>query len=237
MKRRVLVDDHAMLPQQLQQREERDDHLAARRALVEQRGERGLPFRTDAVQHEVHLVRHAPPHALQLFLRTLVQTRQNVLERGEQVEKPKIRDGVGLVGLRLLELGASAAVVERLHLPQLVLGELAGRILELLVFDELTHKVETRIHPLLIAHILRRAAVHRQQHPGLNHHQRGGHHDELARHIKVQLAHHLDILHVLLGDAADRNVVDIELIAANKVQQQIQRPFKDLQIHLVILAQ
>ena len=142
-------------------------------------------------------------------------------ERGEQIEQPEIGDGALLVLLRLLELRTSAAIVERLHLPQLVLGELAGRILELLVFDELAHEVEARIHPLLVAHILRRAAIHRQQHPRLDHHQRGGHHNELARHIEVQLAHHLDVLHVLLGDASDRDVVDVELVAANEIEQQV----------------
>ena len=131
---------------------------------------------------------------------------------------------------------ASAAVVERLLRERLVLGELAGGVLELLVLDELAHEVEARVHPLLVRPLVGLAAVDGEHHAALDHHERGGHHDELARHVEVELAHEVEVLHVLLGDAPDRDVVDVQFLAADQVQKQVKRALEYLEVHLVVFC-
>ena len=82
----VLVDDDAVLAEKLQEREERHDDLALRRALrVEEGEERDLPLLARPLEDVVHLVRHREPDALQLLLRQLVLPRKDLLERGQEV--------------------------------------------------------------------------------------------------------------------------------------------------------
>ena len=42
----------------------------------------------------------------------------------------------------------------------------------------------------------------------------------------------LDVLHVLARDLGDRDVEDVEVLAADQVQQQVERAFERLQEHL-----
>ena len=80
------------------------------------------------------------------------------------------------------------------------------------------------------------ASVDGQHHAALDHHERGGHHDELARHVEIELAHEVEVLHVLLGDAPDRDVVDLQLLAADEIQKQIKGPLENFEVHLVVFC-
>ena len=47
-----------------------------------------------------------------------------------------------------------------------------------------------------------------------------------------QLLHELDVLHVLARDLRDRDVEDVEVLAPDQVQQQVERPLERLEEYL-----
>jgi hypothetical protein len=44
--------------------------------------------------------------------------------------------------------------------------------------------------------------------------------------------HELNVLNVLLGDLCDWNIKDVDVLTANQVKQQVERPFECLQEYL-----
>ena len=81
-----------------------------------------------------------------------------------------------------------------------------------------------------IGHLL----VGGQQHAALDVHQRRRHHEELAGDFEVEHLHDRQILHVLVRDPLDRDVVNVHLLLLDEVEQQIERPLEDLQLDFVI---
>ena len=63
--------------------------------------------------------------------------------------------------------------------------------------------------------------------------QRRRHHQELTGDVEIQVLHQLDVVEVLLGDQRDRDVVDVHLVLANEVQEQIERPLEGVELDLV----
>ena len=63
--------------------------------------------------------------------------------------------------------------------------------------------------------------------------QRRGHHQELPGHVEIELLHHLDVQQVLLGNQRDGDVVDVDLVLANEVQQQVERSLEPHQLDAV----
>ncbi len=66
----------------------------------------------------------------------------------------------------------------------------------------------------------------RQQHLRLDVNQRRGHDEELAGDVQIQLLHQRDRVEILRRDQRDRDVVDVHLVGANEVEQQIERPLE-----------
>jgi hypothetical protein len=60
-----------------------------------------------------------------------------------------------------------------------------------------------------------------------------GHDEELTRKLDMQHLKGLKVPQVLLGDPLDGDVVDVHLVLLDEVEQQIQRPLKDLQLDFV----
>ena len=92
------------------------------------------------------------------------------------------------------------------------------------MLQEPLHQFLARVALLL----RRRVRVARQQHLRFNVDQQRGHVDELRRHVHIQL---LDALHVgekLRGDFPDGNVVDINVLFADEIEKQVERPVVDL---------
>jgi len=106
--------------------------------------------------------------------------------------------------------------------------QILGRLLETLVFLQPPDQFGTRILAFLLLFL-----GTRQQHARLDLRQHGRHHQILGRQFQAQLAHHLDIFHVLGGDLRQRNVENVEVLPLDEVEQQVQRPLegveKDLQ--------
>ena len=63
--------------------------------------------------------------------------------------------------------------------------------------------------------------------------QRRGHHQELTCHVEVEVLHQRDVAEVLLGDERDRDVVDVQLVLANQVQEQVERPLEGIELDLI----
>jgi len=104
--------------------------------------------------------------------------------------------------------------------------QLRGR-LELLVLEQPPNQRLPRIlHRLIALGGIRP----RKQHPGLDVDQRGGHDQELADGVEVELLHQLYIFEILLSNQGDRNIVDVHLVLLNEVNQQIQRPLERLEL-------
>ena len=76
--------------------------------------------------------------------------------------------------------------------------------------DELFHLA----HGLLV--------VDGQQHPGLDVHQVGGHGYELAGYLQVKLAALIHPLHILVQDEGDLDILDLQLVLAQQVEDQVQ---------------
>ncbi len=102
------------------------------------------------------------------------------------------------------------------------------RFLEALVLLQTTHQLGARI--VFVRTFSRRRP--RQQHARLDLREHRGHQQIFAGELQLQLRHHLDVLHVLTSDLGDRNVQDVEVLLADQVQQQIERPFERGQEHL-----
>jgi hypothetical protein len=76
--------------------------------------------------------------------------------------------------------------------------ELAGCILEFAVLDQLADQIPARVGFFLGFGL--GLLVHRQQLAALDEHEGGGHDEELAGHIEIELTHHLDIFEELGGN-------------------------------------
>ncbi len=76
----------------------------------------------------------------------------------------------------------------------------------------------------------------RQEHPGLDVDECGRHLQKFTGQVDVEVLDQLDVLQVLLGDPGDGNVVDVHLFLADQMQQEVQRPLKVGQSHLVAFA-
>ncbi len=66
-----------------------------------------------------------------------------------------------------------------------------------------------------------------QQHLRLDVDQHRSHVDELGGYIHVEVAYTLDIRKVLRRDPGDGNVVDVDVLLADQVEQQVERAFVD----------
>ena len=87
-----------------------------------------------------------------------------------------------------------------------------------LIFQETHHKFRSRIFLLaLLIHFFR------QQHPRLDVEKRRRHHKEFADHIQIFLIHLPNVLHILVRDLGDRDIVDIHFVFFNQMEKKIQR--------------
>ena len=138
-------------------------------------------------------------------------------------------EGLDQVEQRDRQLRALGLVEERLDLrvrpdvlldQQLLLQHLGG-VLEALVLEEAIDQFLARV---LFRGDLVERRVAREQHSGLDVDERRGHVDELGAQFDVELEGPLHVLQVLGGDGGDGDVVDVDLLLADQVQQQIKRP-------------
>jgi hypothetical protein len=97
----------------------------------------------------------------------------------------------------------------------------------LLVALELQQPLHQGLARVLLGLALRLGGIHGDEHLGLDVDEGGRHDHEVPRHVQVQLPHQVQVLHVLARDGGDGDVVDVDLVLANEVQQQVQRPLEE----------
>ena len=89
--------------------------------------------------------------------------------------------------------------------------------------------LQKAVHQFL-AGIVRCVAFHRerrvarQQHLGLDVDQGGCHVDKFGTQIHVHFTRFVHVFKILRRDGRDRDVLDIDLLFADQVQQQVERP-------------
>ena len=108
----------------------------------------------------------------------------------------------------------------------LLLVEKLRGVLEFFVFDQAMHQLVARV--LLLFGAGQR--VGRQQHFRLDVDQRRGHVDEVGRDVDIELFELVEVVEILLGDFGDGNIVDVHLLLADQIEQEIERAFVDRQI-------
>jgi len=169
---------------QLEQRQERHDHFAARRLGLEQRDELDLVAEREARQDALHALGDAQADRG----RDLVSTRrhapaQHVAQRVQQVGEARVahRRRLRLVGpgrrRRLARGGEHVAGENR------ALAKRDRDLTEPLVLEELLDERGARILLLAVLVVLRR----RQELPALEIRERRRHHEVLAGAVEVQL--------------------------------------------------
>jgi hypothetical protein len=74
----------------------------------------------------------------------------------------------------------------------------------------------------------------RQEHLGLDHHQRGGEDEELSDVVEVEVLDQLDVAEVLVEHPRDRDVVDLDLFLPDEVEKQVHRAGEVLELDAVV---
>ena len=108
------------------------------------------------------------------------------------------------------------------------LRQLRCGVLHLLVFQQAAHQFGTRVAGFFAVQRLARW----QQHARLDLYQHRRHQQILCRQFQVAAAHLVHIRQVLARECGHRDVKDVEVLLADQIQQQVQRPLKGLQNHL-----
>ena len=147
---------------------------------------------------------------------------QRVLEGRDEVRHRQLGDDELLARDLLPEEIANEDVPPQ-HRP---LAQARRRLLEPLVLDQapgqlLAHDLGVFLFLLV--------PVARQQRLGLDVDQGGSHHQEIARDLEVQRLHQVEVGQVLLGDLRDRDVVDVELLVADQVEQDVEGALEDVE--------
>jgi hypothetical protein len=73
----------------------------------------------------------------------------------------------------------------------------------------------------------------REQRLGLECQERGGHDEELGRHLEVGMLHGFEMLQVVLGQARDRHITDVDTVLADQREQELEGPLEDVQTDLI----
>ena len=186
----------------------------------------------DALEDDLHLVDDSHVVVLDVAHHEFLgEAAQDLVEGVPELDA--VGGAQGPVGLRevLRHLGA----LEHRLAGADHLGDAGGGVLELLVLDELVDQFPARVDLLLVAAgRIDGLLVLGQQHPAFDLHERGGHDEELAGQLELEVAHGVERVEVLLGDLHDRDVVDIQFVLADQEQQQVQRSFEDLELDAII---
>src|SRR5512134_2474814 len=210
-------------PDQFKDPQEERKDLVFRPELLDQAVEPDRAFFPDPVQKKRDRVRDREPVHEYLVRLVLRHPVEDVLEGRDQVRQGKFGDDHFVAG----DFLAQEIPGEHVTAQDRPFGEPGRRLLEFLVFNEAPGKLGAHLLRVLLG--FRLLARPRQQRLRF-HVQEGRRHDEeFARNVQVQRLHRVEIGQVLLRDPRDRDVMDIELVLADQVQQEVERPLEDLE--------
>jgi hypothetical protein len=210
-------------PHQLEKSHEGGDDLDPGPAGLDDLGEADLTPGLGQQRPDFgHLLFHGDRGQDDLVHHLLATAGEHAAKRIEELEERGGLEWQGLGGFDPLLV--TLRTNERA--PLLVIAQGERHLLELTVLEQAPDQLGARV--TLLVFLLERARG--EQEAGLDPHQGGRHHQELAGHIEVEKAHRLDGLQVLAGDMRDRDVVDINLIALDEMKKQIERTLEGLEL-------
>ena len=93
---------------------------------------------------------------------------------------------------------------------------------DLLILEQPAHEIGARVFPRFVALRVR------EQQLGFDAQQPRGHVEIIGRLVETE---RVQTHEELLGDARDRNVVNVDLLVANERQQEVQRPVEVRELH------
>lgn len=117
-------------------------------------------------------------------------------------------------------------------------GEIACGVFVAFVFNELANEVPARVERfdgLVVFGFV--AIVFGEQEATFDHHEGGGHDDEFASDVDVKGAEGVEVGHILGGDMANGDIVDINFVFTNEIEQQVQGPFEGFEGDFVVVKQ
>ena len=171
-------------------------------------------------------VAHGHVGRFHFVYRAVLDPFQHLAERLHQVEEGDGETRVVVLGDERLDLRIAPDVL----LDHALLLQHFGGVLEALVLEQAVHEFLAGIFGGFAFHFQRRVA--RQQHARLDVDQGGRHVDEFGAQIDIHFTRFVHVLEVLRRDGGDRDVLDFNLLFADQVQQQIERPIVLLQMEI-----
>ena len=115
------------------------------------------------------------------------------------------------------------------RLELLLLIKQLRRALELFVLHEAMNQLGARVCLLFRT----RQRIGRQKHLGLDQDQRRGHVDEIGGDIDIELFELVQIFQILARDLGDGNIVNVHLLLADQIQQQVERAIVGIEMNFV----
>src|ERR1019366_2855985 len=145
---------------------------------------------------------------------------QNLLEGFDQVDDIGGEFRLGTLGVHELPDGG---IAQHRVFNLLFLQEHLRRGFELFVLEQAVDEFVARV----FQRVGGSERIARQQHLRLDVNQHRSHVNELGGDVHVEVANALDIGEVLRGDPGDGNVVDVDVLLADQVEQQVERALVD----------
>ena len=197
--------------------EQGDDHRVPGFAGLEKFDERnGIVGDDQALAQPVHHLRDGDGIVAQAELRDFFAAFKNLLESFDQVNERDDQLALHFVAAVKRFIGVRPDVGFDL----LLLVEQLRGILEFFVFEQAVDEFVARVR--LVGGQQR---VHRQEQFGFDVNQRGSHVDEVGGDVYVERFELVKVVEILLGDFGDGNIVDVHLLLADEIEQEIERAF------------
>jgi hypothetical protein len=216
---------------EFEQGEESDDDFGAAGGIGEELGEADGAFAVDYVAEEFDLLADGPfifedfPGWGSLFL---VEAFEDLIDRAEEFEDGGFGSGGG--GFRF-EVGFWGLAVIDLLLFGLEVLEAGGGVLVFAVFDELPDEFPAGVFLVfLLDHGL---FFDGEEFAAFDVHEGGGHDEELAGDLEVELPHHLDVFDELGGDLGEVDLINIHFLLLHEVKKEVERTFEDFELDLI----
>src|SRR3984885_790632 len=231
-KQAVLEHPDLLHADEFQQGQERDRNLGPTRRVLEKIEKRDRSLSSHSAHDKLDFVRDGVAFLENLtkVFPLLFDLFEHFLEGINQIENPDFRFKQRA---RIFERRFFRYPDDQPFLQQLPVMKLECRVLELFILDQLPDQIPARI--FFFGLFIRGLLVDRKEISALDVDQIRRHHDKLSGNLKVQHPKCFQILEVMAGNPFDRNIVNIDLILPDQVEQEIERPFEDFQLHLVII--
>ncbi len=218
-----LVQQDGLQTDKLQHRQEHANEGTLGVGVMEQAAEAdGLVLHDEAALDVVDHLGDRDGLFIDIEYGTLTDTLEDVLEDADEVYGVGCDLALSVGGI--LEL-AHARVGPGGLFDLLLLEEHLGGCLETLVLEEAFYELAAGVFGVACEHVGRVAGEQRLR---LDVDQQRGHVDELAGGVDVGLLELVGVVKKLRRDAGDGDVVDVDVLLANKVEQKVERAVVDL---------